>query len=94
MGDGSRTAELQYGYRPNYSLQVADLRDGGTDDEADGPIYGDDGNPYQFTSPRPQMRKTKHVHQDMIVDDLDTDIAIEHSRDDGRDKLERSALFI
>lgn len=66
--------------------QVRKLRDRGGDDEGDDPIYGNDADPQEFASLLGQRWKMEDIREEVVVKDLDTDVAVKSRGDQGGDE--------
>jgi len=62
---------------------VRELGDGGGDDEGEGPVDGHEGGPEELAAPGRQGRGAEQVLQDLNVDDLEADVAVQAGGDEG-----------
>ena len=56
------------------------------DDKGDRPPNGHDGGVEYFTATCDERRCAKDVHEDVVVEDFDTDVAVQSGSDEGGDK--------
>ena len=56
------------------------------DDKGDSPPDGNDGGVENFAAMGNERRGTEDVHEDVVVEDLDTDVAIQSGSDEGGDE--------
>lgn len=68
----------------NQGREGADLRDGGSNDVRNGPIHWDTDGEVVFTPSHSQLGSTKNLHQNVVVDDFDTNVAIQCSSNETR----------
>ena len=55
-------------------------------DKGDSPPDGHDGGVVDFAAMGNERRCTEDVHEDVVVEDLDTDVAIQSGSDEGGDE--------
>jgi len=65
---------------------VPEVGDGGGEDECYGPVDGDHADPDEFSCSTGEVGKTKQFLEDVLVEDLDSDIAIQCSGDQASDE--------
>ena len=61
--------------------QIGELRDGGGDDEGDGPVDWNNDDPQEFARTGAEGRELEELHEDVLVDDFDADVAVQGSSD-------------
>ena len=84
-GEGVR--ELQDTDSADKTRDRRELRDSGTHDPGDSPVYRDKTNPEQFSARSSERRCVKHLLEDFDVCDLNTDIAVQSSGDETGDHV-------
>ena len=66
--------------------QVRELRDRGGDNEGDDPIDWHNAHPQELASLLGQRGKVEHIREEIVVKDLDTDVAVKSGRDQRGDE--------
>ena len=66
---------------------VRELGDGCGDDEGQRPVGGDHGNPEDLAHPDGERGSAEELLEDVIVDDLDTNVAVQGGSDETRDDV-------
>lgn len=84
-----RVGELQNASGGDEAGQIADLWDGGGDEEGDAPVDRHDDDPGEFPRAGAKAGEAEVVHQNVVVDHLDADVAVEHGRDKRGGQAER-----
>ena len=82
---GEGVAELDDAEGGDDGDEAEEVRDGGGDDEGDGPVDGDDDGPQDFALVGRQRREFEQIHQDVVVQHFDADVAVEPGGDDAAD---------
>ena len=62
------------------------VRDGGGDDESNGPPDWDDRGVHDLPTPRHEWRRVEDVHEDVVVKHLDADVAVQTGGNERRDQ--------
>ena len=62
--------------------EAEEVGDGGGDDEGDGPVDGDDDGPEDFAFAGGEERGVEEVHEDVVVEDFDADVAVQACGDE------------
>ena len=81
--------ELQNASCCNEPSQVVHLRNGRSNDERNGPVHRHNSAPGQFARLRSKARKLEEVHEYIVVDDFDADVAVQQSRDEAGRETKR-----
>ena len=81
-GEGVR--EVQNARRGDDGGETRKIRDGGADDEGDGPVDGDDGDPEHLARSLGEWWGAEEFDADVVVQDFDADVAVERGGDEGR----------
>lgn len=71
----------------NKTGDIRELRNGGRDDEGQSPVGGDHDNPKDLAHPDSKRRSVKELLEDVGVDDLDADVAVQGSSNKTRDDV-------
>ena len=80
-----RVAELNDTEGRHDGDEPEEIGDGGRDDEGEGPVDRDDDGPEDLTLVGGQGREVGEIHQDVVVQDLDPDVAVETGGDNATD---------
>ena len=71
-----RVAELHDTECRNDGNQAEEIRDGGRNDESDGPVNGNDDGPEDFAFLGGQRGRAEQIHEYVVVEHFDADIAV------------------
>lgn len=82
---GKRVGELHKADRCRDADEAEEIRDRGGDDESDCPVDWNDTGPDPFAAFGEKGRRVEKFHQDVVVEDFDTDVAVQRGRDKGTD---------
>ena len=61
--------------------ETAEVGDAGADDVRDGPVDGDQRDPGELPVALSKWRRGEELHGDVVVEDFDTDVAVERGSD-------------
>lgn len=86
-----RVRELDDGGGADNRHKAEVIGDGAGDDEGDGPPNRHDHHPQRLAAFGGQRRRLQQIHQHVVVEDLDADVAVEAGGDEARDGGERVA---
>ena len=75
-------AELDNTERRDNGDKTEEIGDGGSDDKCDGPVDGYDDGPQNLAVLRSERREMEEIHEDVVVEDLNADVAVETGGDD------------
>ena len=72
-----RVGKLDDGDGGDNGHEAKVVRDGGGNDEGNGPPDGNDDDPKNLAHPRRKRRRAQKVHEHIIIEDLDADVAVQ-----------------
>ena len=81
--------ELQNASCRDEPSQIAHLGNGRGNDKRNGPVHWHNSAPGQFACLGSKARKLEEVHEHVVVNDFDANVAIEQGRDKARGETER-----
>ena len=79
---GQRVRQVQQHRGGHDTDEAKVVRDGGRDDEGDDPPDGDDGGVDELAARGDEGRSLEEVHEDVVVEDLDADVAVQTGGDE------------
>lgn len=65
--------------------EAEEVWDTGGDDEGNGPVDGYDDAPQDVAGPRGERGRAEEIHEDVVVEDFDADVAVQTGCDDARE---------